>query len=222
MPLWDSPYLLDQFNRYAGRPDADAITPATKYTYLSEGQQKVVAEIATRAPEALVQPPTAMSTTDGGKTWQFGIDVNGFPLFPFGKCGIYRRLQDVPDWPLAEGYDYLNEGSQIRIPYNRTYNGTLFFRGVILPPAISATSQPVLLPEPARELITIYAVKNFAQAGNLQADLAAQMAEQWSREFVRWMLVYRTQFRSGGGMAPLTSWMGDLTAFTYAAYLPGI
>jgi len=219
--LWDSAYLLDQFNRYAGRPDADAITPATKYTYLSEGQAKVVGEILARQPEVLVQPPMQMVTTDGGMTFNFGTDANGYPLFPMGKAGIYRRLEDIPDFPLNEGWDYLNEGTQIRIPNNRSLPYPLYWRGVVPPPEISASMQPVLMPEMARELITIYAVKAFAQAGNLHPDLAMQMTEEWGREFSRWMLVYRTQFRSGGAMSPLTSWMPD-TAFRFVAFLPSI
>lgn len=217
--MWDSAYLLDMFNRYAGRPDADAITPETKYKYLSEGQAKVVAEILARHPECLVQPPLSLITPDGGKTFNFGTDVNGAPLFPMGKTGIYRSLNDIPQYPLNEGWDYLNEGTQIRIPNNQSLPYPLYWRGVAPPPEITPAIQPVLMPEAARELIVIYAVKNFAQAGNLHPDLAVQMMEQWSREFIRWMLVYRTQFASGGAMSPLTSWMPD-SAFRFVAYLP--
>jgi hypothetical protein len=221
MPLWDAPYLLGQFNRLAGRPQADQVTDATKYLWLSEGQNEVVADIAARQPEVLY-PVSAqlMSTVDGGHTFTFGTYSDGTPVFPMGKVNIYKSVTAVPGYMLMPGVDYLEEGNRIEIPNNRTYAGSLYWRGITAPQDINATTPPVLQPPPSRSLITMCAVKNFAQAGNINPDLAAQMAEQWSREFPRWMLVYRTQFTGGGVLGPLVS-NPVLGPYNFAANLPG-
>lgn len=164
--------------------------------------------------------PAALSTSDGGFTFTFGTDSNGYALFPMGKVGIYPSLNAIPGSPWSDGLDYLNEGTRIRIPNNRSYSGTLYWRGITPPADISAGVQPSLFPEMARELITITAVKNFGQAGNLNPDLADQMREAYARAFPRWMLVYRTQFRNGGGLGPLTS--PAASPYAYAAYSPGL
>jgi hypothetical protein len=220
MPLWDGPYLLGQFNRMAGRPESDQIANETKYLWISEAQNEVVADIASRMPEVLY-PVSAlpMITADGGHTFTYGNDSEGSPIFPIGKTKIYTARTAVPECPLSVGYDYLDEGNRIEIPNNRTYAGTLYWRGITPPTKIDATTPPALNPPPARELITFIAVKNFGQAGNINPDLAASMTELWSRSFPRWMLVYRTQYASGGALGPLTS-SPIYSPYQYAAYLP--
>ena len=221
MALWDGPYVLGQFNRLAGRPQADQISDPTKYIWLSEAQNQVIGEIAARQPEILFPiGALPMTTTDGGQTFTFGIDPNtGGDLFPMGKVMIYPSLQAVPDFPWVPGYDYMENGTRIEIPNNGTYAGTLYWRGIGPWPDISATVPPTLQPPAAREMITFLAVKNFAQAGNINPDLAAQMTDLWQRAFQRWMLVYRTQFTTGGGMGPLVS-NPIYGPYSYATYLP--
>lgn len=220
MAEWDGPYLLGQFNRMAGRPESDQITNATKYLWLSEAQNQVVADIAARQPEVLF-PVSAlpMTTTDGGRTFTFGTYADGAPIFPMGKAMIYTSLKGVPDAPLHPGYDYLEEGNRIEIPNGLTRPGPLYWRGITPPQRIDATTDPALQPPPSRFLITLCAVKNFGQAGNINPDMAGQMTELWSREFPRWMLVYRTQYVSGGVLGPLTS-SPVYGPYQYAAYLP--
>ena len=196
--------LLDLFNRLAGRPAADAMSDTEKYRWLSDAQQAVVAEIAAIAPSALTAAPAAMTTTDEGATFTFGTDLNGQPLMPIGKVGIYASLSSVPDDPWSEETDYLNEGWRIRLPNNSRYAGTLYWRGVTPPPDLSATVEPTLMPPAARELIVVRAVKDFAESAEQNLDLAAAMAARWAHSFPRWLLTYRTQFRSGGGLAPLS------------------
>lgn len=219
MATYDSAYLLDWFNRYAGRAESDGVTNETKYKYLTDAQNEVVGEIAGRWPHVLYGPARPLTTVDG-KVFTFGPDSNGYPLSPLGKVGIYPSTGSIPDYPWIEGIDYLNEGHQIRIPNDRVHMGALYWRGITPPADITATTQPALLPPPARELIVIRAVKNFAQSGNLNPDLAAQMAEQWARAFPLQMLTYKTQFRSGGALAPLAVPQG-YSAYGYATY-PGI
>jgi hypothetical protein len=210
--LYDSTSLLSIFNRKAGRPSADAITPESKYQRLSESQNRVVALLAAIAPNTLYPTgafPT-LSTVDN-KVFTFGSDANGYPIAPMGKTGIYPSLTAIPDAPWREGYDYMNEGTQIRIPNNNTYAGTLYWRGIVPPGDITDVLQPVLFPEAARELIVLDAVRQFAMEYDRNPGLAQNMAGEWSVAWPTWCLVWRTQFRNGGALG---SWTGLGLAMT--------
>lgn len=200
---WQSADLLTRFNQLAGRPDADAIPDATKYQYLADAQQSVVAKIASIAPRVLYNPPTAMTTADGGYTFTFGTDGNGYPLFPMGKTGIFPSLVSIPDYPWQPGIDYLDEGVQIRMPNNRQWSGPLYWYGITPPQQMSATVQPVLQPPPARILIVIEAVRTFAEEFARNPALVSTMENKWANEFGPWMTQLRRHFRGGGLLGPL-------------------
>lgn len=205
MATYDSAYLLDQFNRKAGRPDADQVSTDSKYQRLTESQNRVVALLSGIAPHVLYPTgaiPT-MSTVDN-QVFTFGTDANGFPIAPMGKTGIYPSLTAIPDYPWQQGYDYLNEGTQIRIPNNGTYAGTLYWRGIVPPGDLTADLQPVLFPEASRELIVLDAVRQFAMEYDRNAALATNMAAEWSAAWPTWCLVWRTQFRGGGALGTYT------------------
>jgi hypothetical protein len=92
--------LLDLFNRLTGRPKADAITDATKYTWLKEAQDEVISEVASVAPKILYQKVgtgslPALLTTDQN-VFTFGVDTNGDPVAPFGAAQIYKNISDIP------------------------------------------------------------------------------------------------------------------------------
>lgn len=209
MSLYTGPYLLSIFNRKAGRPAIDSVTDASKYQRLSESQNRVITLIAGVAPYSLYPKsgytslPT-MTTTDN-QVFTFGTDANGSPIFPMGKTGIYPSLDCIPDSPWKENWDYLNEGNQIRIPNNRTHTGTLYWRGIQAPAPISASVDSVLVPEGARELIVIDAVRQFAMEGARNTDLAALMQGEWNTAWPQWCLVWKTQFRSGGALGSWTT-----------------
>jgi hypothetical protein len=208
---YDSAYLLSWFQRLAGRPPAnDTVTTSSEYQRLTEAQNRVIAELAARAPEAFYPKNLAgayptLTTTDQ-KVFTFGTDSNGYPIFPIGKVGIYQNLSQIPDYPWIEGVDYLNEGNQIRIPNNMTYAGPLYWRGIVQPADIDATHQPTLIPEASRELIVYNAVMQFQLEGTgaRSMEQATNAAGLYKDAFQRWCLVYRTQFRSGGALGPLT------------------
>jgi hypothetical protein len=206
---WDSAYLLSLFNRKAGRPATDSITDVSKYQRLSESQNRVIAMIASVAPYSLYPKvaygsfPT-LSTTDN-QVFTFGTDSNGYAITPIGKTGIYPTLNSIPDFPWRENDDYLNEGSQIRIPDNRTYSGTLYWRGVTQPADIDATHQPSIIPEGARELIVIDAVRQFSEEGARNSNLAALMLGEWNTAWPTWCLAWKTSFRQGGALGNYTA-----------------
>lgn len=213
MATYDSAYLLALFNRLAGRPSSDSITDASKYQRLAEAQNEIVADIAAIAPNVLYPTVTyasipTLSTSDGGKTFTFGTDANGYAITPLGKATIYTSLNDIPTNPWKEGRDYIAlGGTAIQIPNNNTYSGTLYWRGISPPADIDATHQPSLFPEASRELIAIRAVYNFAGEGNRAPDLIATMATRYGEPlgpnagaFARWCAAWKTQFQSGGAL----------------------
>ncbi len=208
MAIFDSEYLLMMFNRKANQAVASAITPASKYQRLSESQQRIVGMIASVAPYSLY-PKVAYDslptlTTTDNQCFTFGTDPSGYALFPMGKGGIYPSLSAIPNNPWRPGIDYMLEGTGIRIPNNNTYSGVLYWYGVTSPADITASSQPSLFPEAARELIVIDAVRQFAQEGVRNGALVDEMTSEWNRTWPYYCLVWKSQFRSGGALQYVT------------------
>lgn len=209
MASFDSVDLLLQFNQKAGRPTADSITDATKYARLARAQNTVVALIASVAPNSLYPKVAAASiptlSTSDNKIFTFGTDAQSYPKFPMGHGGIYTSLNNIPDSPWVEGRDYMLEGNQVRIPNNGTYSGTLYWYGISQPADITAAVEPAIIPQAARELIVIEAVRTFSQEWLRNAPLADEMANEWERKWPMWCLVYKTQFKNGGALNVLTA-----------------
>lgn len=204
MATFDSAWALAEFDRLSARPDTDEITDASKYQRLALAQMEVIGEIAGIYPDALYQAPTALTAVSGNKSFSFGSDSNGHAVAPYGHVGIYSALAHIPDNPLVEGIDYLNEGTLIRIPNDRTWSGTLYGRWIPTPADITAAVEPTLRPAPARLLIVLKAVENFANEGAQMPDLARIMSDRYAREFTKWMLILRSQFRAGGAVSRTT------------------
>lgn len=206
---WASADLLSRWNTNAGRPaTGDSMSDASKYQFLSDAQQELIANISAIAPWTLYSKAAAASTptcsTSDNKIFTFGNDVNGNPLFPQGKTMIYPSLASIPDSPWREGWDYIQEGTQIRIPNNGTYSGTLYWRGIAPVLDISSTNEPALLPVSSRILIVYKAVWNYALAGNRKPDLAASMEKMYTQRWPAWCLVWKTQFANGGALGSVT------------------
>lgn len=206
MATFASSDLLTRFNQITGRPaSGDSIADAQKYARLSDAQQTVIADAASRAPNAFYSKaaygslPT-MTTTDQ-QVFTFGTDVNGNPMMPIGKVRIFQSLSAYPDFPLQEGIDYLNEGTQIRMPNNTTYGGTLWWRGIAPVLDITATNQPAVIPVNFRLLIVYEAVRQYAmEGGTRNMELKQLMDAEYDRDFARYCLVLKTQFSSGGAL----------------------
>lgn len=213
--------LLELFNDLTGRAATDVITDVKKYTWLSRAEKEVITDIARIKPSILYPKVGTASlpqlvTTDRN-VFTFGDDgaePTPNPIIPFGRVQIYRSIRDVPDRPWRPDYDYLDEGSQIRLPRNRTHTGTLYYRGIVMPPAITGgdtTTDPVTLPEhphllptDASELTAIRAARNFAEGGNIRnAALADRMRARWAERYPVFCLLWKQQFSYGGA---LVSW----------------
>lgn len=209
MTTYTSADLLQRFNWLGQFPlSNDTISDTDKYTRLADAQNDVIADISARAPWTLYSKAAYASTptlsTSDQQVFTFGTDVNGDPLFPEGKVMIYPSLQAIPDSPWREGVDYLQEGTQIRIPNNQSYGGTLYWRGIAPVLPISASNQPSLLPPPARMLIVYKAVGQYAMEGARNEALQQKMDQLYQRDFPRWMLVFKTQFANGGALGTVT------------------
>ncbi len=204
MSTYDSADLLALFNSMAGRPTTDAITDAQKYARLSKAQNRVIAKMMPVCPKSLYPKAAYGSlptlTTTDSQIFTFGTDTNGYAVFPGGHGGVYTSLNDIPDYPWVEGRDYMLEGTQIRIPNNGTYTGTLYWYGITNPADITAVVQPALFPEASRELIAIEGVRQFAVEYVRNLALADEMQSEWDKAWPGWCLVWKTQFRSGGAL----------------------
>lgn len=208
MATFASADLLALFNDYAGRPaSGDAISDANKYKRLARAQDVVIEDLSARIPEpyyshaAYGSTPT-MTAVTGNQVFTFGTDANSDASFPIGKVNIYSSLSSIPDAPLLEGVDFLWEGNQIRIPNNRTYTGTLYWRGIAPAEALSGSVQPTLSPPPLRILIVYEAVRAYAVEGGRNPELAQQMASEYGISFARWCMTLKTaQVNRGGGVA---------------------
>ena len=208
MPTFTSADLLTRFNELAGRGASDTISDSNKYRRLADAQNVVLADAASRVPKAFVNKGSyaAMPTlsTSDSQVFTFGTDVNGDPMFPIGKVEIYPSLSSVPDSPWIEGVDYLNEGTQIRIPSNRTWGGTLYWRGIAPVLPIDGTNQPSIIPPPFRMLIVYEAVRRFAEEGKADLELADRMSANYQRMFASFCLTLKTQFSNGGALGGLS------------------
>lgn len=206
------------FNRLTGRPNTDAVTPASKYQRLSEAQTAIVTDIASIFPSCLY-PTVAYGsiptlTTTDNQTFTFGTDSNGYAIAPMGKTSIFQSLNDIPTRPWRAGVDYIPlGGTAIQIPNNGTHSGTLYWRGITPPGVIADTTltQPALFPEGARQLIAYRAAIAFCMEGNRNPELGAYLMSVYGRPFgvnpgmfATWMLQWETAFRTGGALQQVT------------------
>jgi hypothetical protein len=168
MALYDTADLLRRCKNLSRRPATDqAMTDTKWYDFLTEAQQEAYPDIFSRFPDYGYSTPVLLTSTDGGKTYTFGLDqgVSGDPIRPTGHTEIYPNLSAIPDSPLTPGADFLIEGGLIRMPGNRTRlfpNGP-YARFVADPAvAISAAQEPLLQPKMARMLLVYKALEQWA------------------------------------------------------------
>lgn len=205
MATWTSAETLTRFNELAGRPaSGDTMSDADKYRRLSDAQTVVLSDAAARVPRAFYSKAaygsTPTLTTSDQQVFTFGTDVNGNPLFPIGKFRIFENLAAIPDYPWVEGIDYLWEGTQIRIPNNNTYGGTLYWRGIAPALDITSTNQPSIIPVNFRILIVYEAVRRYAEEGSRDVPLANRMQANYDATFAKYCLTLKTAYSNGGAL----------------------
>jgi hypothetical protein len=213
MATYDSAWILGDVKRLTGRTGTDSITDANWYVRITRAANQVVADVALICPHVLYPTvataslPT-LTISAAGDIGTFGTDANLYAKFPMGHGNIFQSLSDIPSHPFL---DYMNEGTQIRARNGGTLPATLYWYGISQPADINATDQPVLKPEPARELISIRTAYNFGREGNRNAALSQVMAEEYGYplaqnpgRFAFWCGTWKTQFRGGGALGSFT------------------
>ncbi len=209
MATYDSAWILDDVKRLTGRTGTDSIQDASWYIRITKAQNQVVADIAAICPHVLYPTVATASLPQvtisaAGDIGTFGSDANGYAKFPMGHGNLFESLNDIPTNPFV---DYMNEGTQIRSLNNTTLPATLYWYGISQPADINATDQPVIKPEPARELISFRTAYNFGLEGNRNVPLSQSMAAEYGYPLVQapgrfafWCLTWKTSFANGGAL----------------------
>lgn len=199
MASYDSVDLLARLRLQIRRPTADeSLTDVQAYQLLTDAQQFAFEDITVRAPFANMNAPTLMTSSDSGRTYVFGTDTNGDAISPLGHVQLYRNLACVPDSPLVEGQDYLNEGTKVRSPNNRVMPAP-YWQGVLPPTPISASSAPTLVPAASRVMLVYKAAALYASLGDLRD--ATKYETMYAEAMAKHLLRLKTQFMNQGGYA---------------------
>lgn len=225
MAGWASADLLSRFQMYLGRGNGGVMqsdelwTDARAYMWLADAQEAVYTELSPMCPAAFVGAPVRLTSADNGVTWTFGVGV-----YPMGHVEIYAQESGgrvlLASTYGTTGGDFVIEGGTIRTPGNRTrtYSSGPWARFSAFPTRISASVEPSISPEPARELIMWKALENAAEVSNGTMD-----ATIWGAKYLdakrRWVTQWQTQFQSAGNqafMAPGGPWWLGLDAMNGA------
>lgn len=199
---YQSADLLNLFNQMTGRPSGDVIADSVKYQYLADAQQQLANDLMVVAPQAFPNAITTMSTADGGYTFTFGTDNDGYPLFPLAAA-IYQDLSSIPSSPWIPGIDYLDEGTTIRMPNNTPWTGDLYCYGVTMPQRMSASVQPALQHPQARYCIPLLAGSRFAEDGLVNGALSDRLFGRYQERYGHLCTTIRKHLRGGRPLAPL-------------------
>jgi len=191
---YDSADLLAMCKFNADRPAVDAqMLDESWYRLLTEAQDALLPEIASYAPSALNQQYATLNSVDGGRSFNFGLDVYGEPLIPFGHVEVWARQGGRTLYAANYGDrdgDFVIEGASIRMPgdvQGRFADGP-YARWTGVPPAITATAQPIIQPRPMRILLVYYAVMLWSQRGGKRdpGPWREAFAREWQGRWASW------------------------------------
>jgi len=225
MAGWDSADLLDKFQMYLGRGNAgtmqaDELWTTTRcYSWLADAQENVYADLAPICPDAFKGAPVQLTTADSGVTYTFASSA-----YPFGHVEVYAqesggRTLYASSYNVRGG-DFVIEGATIRAPGNvaRTYASGPWARYVAMPARISASQEPSIQPEQARELILFKALANAADVSNGTMDNLPWL-QRYADARMRWITVWQTQYKDAGTVSkgvPSSPWWLGLDAMNGA------
>ena len=173
MAQWDSAYCLAECKLLAQRPTTDEqVTDANWYSYLTQGQEHWLGQIAQHCPWTNMTAPTLLVSTDSGETYPFENDADSVPIVPLAvtlfSSATGRLL--IPGNYHDSGADYVWEGDRIRFPNGRakTWTDGPYARYVKPSGLVSAAVEPVLKPKRARSLMVYRAVVLWASSGGFR------------------------------------------------------
>ena len=141
-------------------------TDTSLYQLLSNGQRRVLAEIAAVCPWVNYPVPEQLTTADSGVTYTLAA----YPVGPIelrdGRTGPI--LLPTADWDAgSDGYLFEAGSKTIRFPSNttRTFTNGLWARYVPEPAALSATVEPTIKPPRATIAVVYDACAEWALQG---------------------------------------------------------
>lgn len=217
MPDWDSADCLKRFKDEAGLEDASELDDDDDiYPLLSDAQEEVFRMIASRYPSCLYVGPELMVPDADRKTFKYA-PVNGQDVMMMGWVQIAPRLNSFFSDERFVGWEvdlqYLDEGTRIRIPGDRSWSGNLYARGVPRPPRITDVVPPSLRPVEFNVLTINRAVRKWAKQGNQRPDIAKAMDEEFGypvttgpRMFAEIMLTIKRRHRTSGALIDPAQW----------------
>jgi hypothetical protein len=164
----DSTDMLSRLKFTLQRPTVDdSITDAQLYELLSNAQRRITQLMATHVPQTQYLAPELLTTADSGATYTFLYYPLGYAEIRESRDGAV--LSPVPEWS-TDGSGYVMEGQTIRWPggRSRTFSAGPYARYVRQPGVISASVQPILKPDYAREAVVYDAAAEWALLGGLR------------------------------------------------------
>lgn len=200
MALYDSADLLAKCQTYANRPSVDeTFDAAFWFGRLTEAQAAVTSMVVAHCPWLLIGDPVLLTSNDGGVTYPFGTDLNGYPLTPL-YAELYARVSGG-EW-IATSYDgpgdFVIEATQIRRPANRAraVSAGPYARFVAPPGLIDETHQPTFRPPMDRDLLVWKALELWATVEGARDPLPyeKQFARMWAACLSKWKKQYSTQW----------------------------
>lgn len=207
MALYDSADLLRRCVDYWNRPSDDEKYGTTFwYDRLTEAQGFVYGRVAAHCPQLLIGAPAALTTTDGGVTYAFGTDVNGYAMTPL-YVEVYARINGRE--LLATSFDgpgdFVIEATRVRGPNNKPFTYAPYARVVAPPGEISAVSEPTFTPAMDRMLLVWKALELACgvESARDPSYYAGQFGLTWGDCLTKWKTQYSTQWASelGGNYA---------------------
>jgi len=183
---WTSAYCLAFVKAQAGRPAIDLeMTDDDWYLLLSVAQEHWYQQIAAINADTLRGPPWKLVTEDEGVTYQFPDYVYNTVdmVMPIGPMEVYRdsrlRTPIVVGHELNPEAEFTFEGQIVTTQAGRREGGVLrsvnrtartyadgpYARYIVPTRPITATREPILLPEAARILICWHALTLWAKKG---------------------------------------------------------
>lgn len=164
--------LLARCKLLAQRPATDElISDAQWYLLLTDGQQRVMQEIAVHVPHLMYSAPVKMTTSDN---IVYTIPSSGIAL---GAMEVYASTTDteplVPGPYWDDACDYTPEGNTtIRMAGNRarSFADGPYVRYVAQPGTIDGSTQPTLKPTTAHPAIAYAALIDYATLPGVLAD----------------------------------------------------
>lgn len=178
MASYDSADLLARARRLADVPVVDeGFDDSDWYALLTDAQHHYYREFATHVPHVLMSAPTLLTTSDSGAT--YALPSSLVPL----KLELYdsatgRLLRPGAYWD--SNADYTLEGTKIRRPRGgtHTYASGPYCRYIATPSDIDGSTEPTLVPVPARQLLVWHACGDWARRpGSLVSYKPFQEAE---------------------------------------------